>query len=495
MEVSIRCHKCKRIIPELQLLKCTRNNCDCYFCLDCFSEKFKSDSIKWFSNYKKNNKFICFKCLNVCTCDNCMSNYIIKPNLSFLSKKRKRYSKKIHYHDKHLIKQSKSLLSKKSENQYRIDSNDSVYDNLFPNYSQNGLLNAIILNSATITHAFRLGRPKKKSNKPCILCNKFNCPPGVEIIKYKSYDDYLNFLYTFFSQIESEQKRGEVSYRLSEDLYHRILLQKKNLQQLKDYFKKSMPKTNNKLKGPKRFCSNCIANLFREQNGVYSIYESLKDDDEQASLEPKKKLEIIKGLHLLIEKEKSNVANLSSNQAKEINEKQIIDPSVYSSGYKEDNIFNQILGEGKENTEKNRICDYSNMGQFTSIPNTNKNEITYNCNYNYNYNPKFYFDFNQYRFPQQNLYQFESFIPSYLRRNNMNSNLCQTFITKINDYADESKRILYELEHKLIDYALDLNNLSRAKEVQSLTEVLSNRTKLLNKAMNDYGYVLHNIKE
>ena len=39
-----------------------------------------------------------------------------------------------------------------------------------------------------------------------------------------------------------------------------------------------MPKTNNKLKGPKRFCSNCIANLFREQNGVYSIYESLKDD-------------------------------------------------------------------------------------------------------------------------------------------------------------------------------------------------------------------------
>ena len=135
------------------------------------------------------------------------------------------FTKNSHYSSKIIIslnhnKEPQEVISSSYQNDN--NENNCLYNNSFPNYSNNIILNSIILNSATITHAFRIGRPKKKSNKPCILCSKFKCPPGVEIIKYKTYEDYLNFLYTFFSQIENEQKTTEPISKLPEELYNRI---------------------------------------------------------------------------------------------------------------------------------------------------------------------------------------------------------------------------------------------------------------------------------
>lgn len=557
MEGNVKCHKCAKSFGDAMVIQCTRTDCNCFFCLFCFKEKYPHHYTKIFEKMKKNNRFKCFKCLNVCTCEDCISKMPNKPGNDFitlLSKKRRRFQKKFRQKKKILpnetknegISEIKVIIPILSENdginiKPQVQAPTSQHDNTFPNYSQNTILNTIILNSATITHAFRIGRPRKKSNKPCILCSKFKCPPGVEIIKYKTYEDYLNFLFTFFSQIENEQKKNEPNNKLNEELYNRIMIQKKNVQQLKDFFKKTISKNDNKLKGPKRFCTNCIANLFREQNGVYSIYESLKDNDEQASLEPKKKLEIIKGLHLLIEKEKENEKNQfiisnnnsASNLMKDSSaflHKQLNDTSLggkttgnsyydnpffgdYPSQgvdmknmYNQDNIFNQILGDGKEGNEKK---NYMDMFGMENPNNSNYNflnekkgiELTYNCNYNYNFKPKIFFDFKNcipnYQYPPNKTIanQNDYFIPPFLRKNQYNNtNICMTYLIKIFDYAGETKELLMFMQNKLIEFSY-CNNKNLLRDIQSMTEFLTNRTRLLNKTINDYDFVLHNLSE
>ena len=536
MEAGFKCHKCKSTYEEYLILKCSREKCNNYFCLFCFREKYKKNYTKIFNSFKTKNNFVCFQCLNVCTCELCLSKLPFIPNIiSLLAKKRRRFSKKLsftknsHYSSKIIIslnhnKEPQEVISSSYQNDN--NENNCLYNNSFPNYSNNIILNSIILNSATITHAFRIGRPKKKSNKPCILCNKFKCPPGVEIIKYKTYEDYLNFLYTFFSQIENEQKKTEPISKLPEELYNRIMLQKKNVQQLKDYFKKTISKTDNKLKGPKRFCTNCIANLFREQNGVYSIYESLKDEDEQASLEPKKKLEIIKGLHLLIEKEKENEKNPTSTSSpslpsnvkdtaaflhKQLNDntttkpippfqerniffpQQIQDDSRKGLFNGKENIFNQILGDGQDG-----IINQGNYFDIFNMENTMNNynylnqkkgiELTYNCNYNYNIKPKFFFDFKNYNYPQYDYY-------TMIQQNNITRyKICQSYLNKIYEFAGETNDVLNFIQMKLLAMSYTPNELL-AREIRSMTEFLSNRTKILNKSINEYDYVLHNLSE
>lgn len=555
MEGNVKCHKCAKSFGDSMVIQCTNKGCGCFFCLFCFKEKYPHHYTKIFEKMKKNNRFKCFKCLNVCICGDCISKLPNKPGddfITLLSKKRRRFKKKFKQ-KKNLpnsIKNEGITISKvvppiHSKNDSinikpQAQASNSQYDNNFPNYSQNTLLNIIILNSAIITHAFRVGRPRKKSNKPCILCSKFKCPPGVEIIKYKTYEDYLNFLFTFFSQIENEQKKNEPNNKLNEELYNRIMLQKKNVQQLKDLFKKTISKNENKLKGPKRFCTNCIANLFREQNGVYSIYESLKDNDEQASLEPKKKLEIIKGLHLLIEKEKENEKNQfmtssnnsASNLTKDPNaflNKQLNDNNLggktpgnsyydtpffgdypnqgvdMKNMYNQDNIFNQILGDGKEGNEKKNFMDIfgkenSNNSNYNFM-NQKGIELTYNCNYNYNFKPKFFFDFKNYvpdsqcppnkTTPNQNDY----FIPPFLGKNQYdNMNICMTYLIKIFDCAGETQNLLMIIQNKLIEFSY-CNHKNVLRDIQFMTEFLTSRARMLNKTINDYDFFLHNLSE
>jgi hypothetical protein len=223
------------------------------------------------------------------------------------------------------------------------------------------------------------------------------------------------------------------------------MIQKKNVQQLKDHLHKTIPKTENKLKGPKRFCTNCIANLFREQNGVYSIYESLKDEDEQASLEPKKKLEIIKGLHLLIQKE--NASNSNMNKHKD-NVHMKDEQNVYYT----QNIFNDILGNGSGSGD--------NQQQHVNETQVQQEQMTQGYNW---------------------------FIGK--------TNMCQNCLSKINDYANETNMVLYLMQNKLVEYFYQENAGNVVNDIQHLRDVLNNKSILLNKAINEYDFILHSLNK
>ena len=67
-----------------------------------------------------------------------------------------------------------------------------------------------------------------------------------------------------------------------------------------------------------------------------------------------------------------------------------------------------------------------------------------------------------------------------------------TYLIKIFDYAGETKELLMFMQNKLIEFSY-CNNKNLLRDIQSMTEFLTNRTRLLNKTINDYDFVLHNL--
>ena len=89
--------------------------------------------------------------------------------------------------------------------------------------------------------------------------------------------------------------------------------------------------------------------------------------------------------------------------------------------------------------------------------------------------------------------QNDYFIPPFLMKNQYNNtNICMTYLIKIFDYAGETKELLMFMQNKLIEFSY-CNNKNLLRDIQSMTEFLTNRTRLLNKTINDYDFVLHNL--
>ena len=72
--------------------------------------------------------------------------------------------------------------------------------------------------------------------------------------------------------------------------------------------------------------------------------------------------------------------------------------------------------------------------------------------------------------------------------------ICQSYLNKIYEFAGETNDVLNFLQMKLIAMSYTPNNLL-AREIRSMAEFLSNRTKILNKSINEYDFVLHNLSE
>ena len=72
--------------------------------------------------------------------------------------------------------------------------------------------------------------------------------------------------------------------------------------------------------------------------------------------------------------------------------------------------------------------------------------------------------------------------------------ICQSYLNKIYEFAGETNDVLNFIQMKLLAMSYTPNELL-AREIRSMTEFLSNRTKILNKSINEYDYVLHNLSE
>lgn len=378
-EIS-KCHCCKNKTNEKKSIQCTKTKCSCVFCTNCFSEKYYSFSKSKFLKEKKSGKWICYKCKLVCNCNDCL-NKLSNEQQNYLKLKRSRISKKLKKYQtpnhngleslSNVAVINRQFINKlKETKRNKKGSSNSVYNNYeiakdFPNYQDNIILNQVICSAANESLSLGNKSNKKKSNKPCIRCTKFKCPLGIEIVKFKSYDEFNSFIIKLFSEVESrlnkQHKRGinqsNIEVSLNNSKLQLILNQKKHFDKIRENLKQS---SDIKLKGPKRFCSNCISNLFREQNCLYTIYESLKDEDEQ-TLEFKKKLEIMNGIHQLIVKEG------------EFPKGGKIDPFLLEAHgdkkLKENNIFNEIF-EGnkmKKDHEPNRDTTFSVLHNYDEI--------------------------------------------------------------------------------------------------------------------------------
>lgn len=176
--------------------------------------------------------------------------------------------------------QKKTLLStKKPKEKVNLDIN-------FPNFEFNKQINALIIKSAVVSHSCRVHKGIKKG-KPCVFCDQDDCPNGIEMVKFKKYEDLVCFFNIFFSEIElyiSKESDTDVEF------CKKILKEKEYLFELQDNIGGLRRTLLNEVK---TFCSNCIANAFRQNVGVSSIlncFNNIEENDHQV-FNPLKKLE------------------------------------------------------------------------------------------------------------------------------------------------------------------------------------------------------------
>ena len=465
---KIQCHGCKLFRERNIIINCVKKDCQTFFCLFCFEEKYGIGSYPLFLKQKTSNKWKCFKCKNVCNCEDCLNKINLNNSKEFLllNKKRNRFKK-------HFIKKS-------NHQNEKLIYNKNI-QNEFPNFNRNEDVNKIVIRAAIISHLLKIYKIKKFSNKPCLICNKFKCPKNIEILKFKSIDEVRIFLETFFIELEDDMKR-----RISNINLMKILEQKDHLYKVKQILE-NIP-CEERLRVPKRICSNCFSSLLFEQNGLFYFSDLFKEEDEVAKLNIKQKLEIINGMHNLIMKEikKKNMKNeflygflnnFELNQNLEHNN-QI-------------NIFNSILDYNKN------INELKNDSKVNFSSNINNN----NCNIHQEsftlYIPN---DTQKSNLKNQKLANFDNFTfqsnnidlnkMNYLwnnKRNIIQDNIYYILLNKISVNVSETINLLMSIQHKLYEYMNSQNNDMIYNEIILINELIKMKSNTIKNSLYDYN--------
>jgi len=463
---KIQCHGCKLFRERNLIINCSKKDCQTFFCLFCFEEKYGIGSYPFFLKQKTNNKWKCFKCKNVCNCEDCLNKINLNNSKEFQLLKNKRNRFKKHFIKKSNNEKQNNLLKKKIQNE-------------FPNFNRNKDVNKIVIRSAIISHLLKIYKIKKFSNKPCLICNKFKCPKNIEILKFKSIDEIRIFLETFFIEFEDEMKRSILNNNLI-----KILEQKNNLYKVKQILE-TIP-CEERLRVPKRICSNCFSSLLFGQNGLLNFSDLFKEEDEVAKLNIKQKLEIINGMHNLIIKEikKRNMNNeflygflnnFESNQNFE-NNNQI---NIFNSILNHNKNINELKNETKDNFPSNINNNNCNIHQesFTLyIPNdTQKSNLK---------NPKLE---NNFKFPSNN-YDLNNI--NFLwnnKRNLIHDNIYNLLLNKISMNVSETINLLISIQHKLFEYMNSQKNDMIYNEIILINELIKMKSNTIKNSLYDYN--------
>ena len=460
---KVQCHGCKLYRERNIIIQCSKKECHSCFCLFCFEEKYGMCSYPQFLNKKTNNKWKCFKCKKVCVCNECLNE--IKLNNSgeykLLKKKKDRFKKKF----------QKSKL-KEDDNINRIQKE-------FPNFKRNKILNKLIIRAGIISHILKIYKVKKFSNKPCLVCNKFKCPKKVEILKFKSIDEVRMFLETFFIEFEDEMKRGNMCSNLS-----KILEQKNNLDKVKEILD-TVP-CEERLRIPKRICSNCFSSLLFEQNGLINFSDLFKEEDEVSRLNVKQKLEIINGIYNLIEKEAKKKMSKKESLCIFLNNLQ---KPIFQQN-NQTNVFNSILNYNKLNNDniKNELTDnfkinnnkiYKEIFPQKEEIVKSKEKENFDCEnelsklfsltkkLELNHNIHFYNSLDNNSFVYNNIY--------YL------------LLNKISMNASEVNHLLIYIQNKLFEYMYTQNSNSIINEIILINELLKMKSNTIKDILYDYN--------
>ncbi len=476
---KVQCHGCKLYRERNIIIQCSKKECQSLFCLFCFEEKYGMCSYPQFLNKKTNNKWKCFKCKKVCICNECLNE--IKLNNSgeykLLKKKKNRFKKKF----------PKSKLKECDDNINRIQKE-------FPNFKRNKTLNKLIIRAGIISHILKIYKVKKFSNKPCLVCNKFKCPKCIEILKFKSVDEVKQFLENFYFEFEEEKKKGLIDEEISKKIYE----QKKNLDKIKDILQK-IP-FGERLKVPKRICSNCLSSLLIEQNGLFMFSNLLKEEDEAAKLTIKQKLEIINGLYNLILKEankkKTNNSSLCSLLKNLIKDNNINGMNIFNSILNNSKLYEPLKPEIKfqqtyfgnnNNLFNNDFFKFQGKENINNISNININLIRdFGIRENYlSSNPC---DNDLDIFPNNFVYNNNK---NYVNNNNYN-NIYYLLLNKISFNVSEANNLLNVIQKKLYEYMINKNN-GIYNELILINELLKLKSDSIRTSLLDYNRELQNL--
>ena len=363
------------------------------------------------------------------------------------------------------------------------------YESDFPNLKRNKNINKIIIRSAIIIHLIKIFKKKKFSNKPCLVCNKFKCPKNVEVLKFKSIDEVKYFLETFYKEYEEEIKRNFIN----EELSKKILEQKKNLDKVKEILQK-IP-FGERLKVPKRICSNCLSNLLLEQNGLFIFSNLLKEEDEAAKLTIKQKLEIINGLHNLILKEanKKKINTSLKNLIKKDNINEMNSINIFNSILNNTNICEPIKPELKiqQNYFNNNHNFYNNNNFFQIQEKDYFNNIP---NININMFKDFDLRDNVLRsILNENEFNFNSWNYNNNKNYIYNNNIYTFLLNKISFTASETNNLLFVIQKKLYEYMTNKND-GISNEICLINELLKLKSDSIKNSLFDYNRELQNLQ-
>ena len=479
---KIQCHGCKLMRGKNLIINCLKKECQLPFCLFCYEEKYGIGSYSTFLKEQLNHKWKCFKCRNVCKCKECLNQMNINNSKEYnlLNKKRFRFSKNFHKRIKSIEK------NKKNKNQnVEID---------FPNIKRNEIINKLVIRSAILIHLIKIYKLKKFSNKPCLVCNKFKCPKYIEILKFKSVEEVKQFLDNFYFEFEEEIKKGIIDEKISKKIYE----QKKNLDKIKDILNK-IP-FGERLKVPKRICSNCLSSLLIEQNGLFMFSNLLKEEDEAAKLTIKQKLEIINGLYNLILKEankkKTNNSSLCSLLKNLIKDNNINGVNIFNSILNNSKIYEPLKPENKyqqtyfgnnNNLFNNDFFKFQGKENINNISNININLIRdFGIRENYlSSNPC---DNDLDIFPNNFVYNNNK---NYVNNNNYN-NIYYLLLNKISFNVSEANNLLNVIQKKLYEYMINKNN-GIYNELILINELLKLKSDSIRTNLLDYNRELQNL--
>ena len=471
---KIQCHRCKLFRERNMIINCSKKDCQTMFCLFCFEEKFGNCSYPFFLKQKASNKWKCFKCKKVCNCDDCLNkmNLNNEKEIQLLNNKRNRFKK--HFIKKPNPIKQKNLLNKNIQNE-------------FPNFNRNKDINKIVIRAAIISHLLKICKIKKFSNKPCLICNKFKCPKDIEILKFKSIDEVRIFLETFFIEFEDEMKRGILNIDLME-----ILEKKTNLYKIKQILE-TIP-CKERLRIPKRICSNCFTSLLFEQNGLLNFANLFKEEDEVVKLNIKQKLEIINGMYNLIKKEikKKNMKNeilygFLNNYESTQNFEQNNQINIFNSIFNHNKNINCLKNESKDNfslnsnNNNNNNCNIHKESFTLYIPNGPLKSNLKNQNQEY---------YDSFKFTSNNINDIIINKMNYLwnnKRSLIHDNIYNLLLNKISVNVSETINLLMSIQNKLFEYMNSQNNDMIYNEIILINELIKMKSNIIKNSLYDYN--------
>jgi len=325
----------------------------------------------------------------------------------------------------------------------------------------------------------KIYKVKKFSNKPCLVCNKFKCPKKVEILKFKSIDEVRMFLETFFIEFEDEMKRGNIYSNLS-----KILEQKNNLDKVKEILD-TVP-CEERLRIPKRICSNCFSSLLFEQNGLINFSDLFKEEDEVSRLNVKQKLEIINGIYNLIEKEAKKKMSKKESLCIFLNNLQ---KPIFQQN-NQTNVFNSILNYNKLNNDniKNELTDnfkINNNKIYKEIF-PQKEEIVKSKekeNFDCENELSKLFSLTKKLELNHNIH----FCNSLENNDFVYNNIYYLLLNKISMNASEVNHLLIYIQNKLFEYMYTQNNNSIINEIILINQLLKMKSNTIKDILYDYN--------